>query len=222
MQLRLEARLARQLAPEMERARQRVQSILDNSGMTPTLSSIPADTWDDITGLLQGAIQGQLEQVYLDAAEQLADGVNYAVSDRLLQEAATGWAEAWSFDLVQDLNTTSRAALSEALTAFSEQTMTNQELSARVASIFGPARADQIAITEVTRAAAQGESFIAGELAKQGVVMAAIWETRIDDLVCAICGPRQGMERGTNWLYDPPAHVGCRCGVRYEMRSVIQ
>jgi len=40
-----------------------------------------------------------------------------------------------------------------------------------------------------------------------------VWQTRNDEIVCPICGPRHGKEEGDGWTKDdgPPAHPRCRC-----------
>ena len=71
-----------------------------------------------------------------------------------------------------------------------------------------------ISVTEITRAAVQGELGVARQLKNEGIDMRKVWQTNKDDLVCTICEPLQGVEEAT-WRSvapdGPPAHVRCRC-----------
>jgi hypothetical protein len=84
--------------------------------------------------------------------------------------------------------------------------------------LASPIRAEMIAVTEVTRAASQGEQAIARELARAGIVMTPIWNTNQDDIVCPLCGPKNGKEIEDGQF--PPRHPRCRCWVSYELPKV--
>jgi hypothetical protein len=74
-----------------------------------------------------------------------------------------------------------------------------------------------IAVTEVTRASVEGERAQVRELAAQGVVLVATWQTANDELVCPVCGPRNGRREGDGWDSPPPAHPRCRCWLNHEV-----
>lgn len=218
----LEERLARRLAPAMTRARLKIQRIITQAKLDDVrLETFPMDAWDGIVSAFQGILEPELKDAYIQAANEFADGINYPIDPVMLDEAATAWAEQHAFDLAQGMNATSRRKLDVILRKFFDTPTTNRELIEQLTAVYGPRRTSTIAITEVTRAAAEGQALIARELRRQGVDMVAIWETRVDDLVCPICGPRHEMEQGTNWVMPPPAHVGCRCGIRYKLREAV-
>jgi hypothetical protein len=83
---------------------------------------------------------------------------------------------------------------------------------------FGPVRAEMISVTEITRAASQGEQQVAKELADAGINMIPIWQTNEDEIVCEICMPRNEQEITDNFY--PPAHPRCRCWVNYKLPKV--
>jgi hypothetical protein len=144
--------------------------------------------------------------------------------------------------LAGQINATSRNAIAtsiqNSIAAFFEEGLTFQELERRLASdpnlmqlftkdvrdrlgrVYGPRRAAMIARTEVTNAAMQGEVGVVNELAKEGIRMVAIWQTRNDELVCPICGPRHGKKKGDGWHIETAAHPNCRCWVNHEFAEV--
>jgi hypothetical protein len=75
-----------------------------------------------------------------------------------------------------------------------------------------------ISITEVTRAASEGEQEIVNRLIMDnpGIVAVDIWQTNRDDRVCPICGPRHNRKRGDGWTENPPAHPRCRCWLKHD------
>lgn len=76
---------------------------------------------------------------------------------------------------------------------------------------FGPARAKRIIVTETTRAYAQG-NYQAWRNHSGFAVGRWQWNTANDELVCPICGPRDGMDFSINADKElPPAHPNCRC-----------
>jgi SPP1 gp7 family putative phage head morphogenesis protein len=99
----------------------------------------------------------------------------------------------------------------------------------RLTPVFGEARAERIAVTEVTR------TYASGNLAawkSTGLVTGKMWATAEDEKVCPICGPLDGKvveidgdftpdEIPADWgnpsdfVYtQPPAHVNCRCWLK--------
>ena len=77
-----------------------------------------------------------------------------------------------------------------------------------------------IARTEVTRAAVEGERALVKEtndiVSQHGIdPMVPIWQTRNDEIVCPICGPKHNKEIKDGEY--PPAHPRCRCWVTHRL-----
>jgi len=136
----------------------------------------------------------------------------------LRKQAAVDWARQYTFNLVRGINNTDRKYLQSAVSSYFEQGQTRQELEDRIGRIYSPNRASMIAVTEVTRAASEGERAIAKELESQGIRMIPIWQTNNDELVCPLCGPKHGQEI-KDGIY-PPLHVNCRCFTNHELPKV--
>lgn len=213
-----EARLASTLGRLGEKQKREVLRLL---GDPPRLENIAMSYWEQYRNELQAVLEGDFEAIYLQSAanfigSQPAFGVDWS----LINRAASDWARRYTFGMVGGLSDVARQGLQELIPRFYERQMTLGELRERLGQWFGPVRADMIATTETTRAAVAGEEGVAGELRNQGIDMTEIWQTNNDEIVCPICGPRNGQPRGSNWTVPPPAHPRCRCWVTHELPQV--
>ena len=136
-----------------------------------------------------------------------------------LFERVEEWARSYAYELIGGINEHTRVRLAAALQIFISTPEPREDLIGRVAGIFGPERAEVIAVTETTRAYAQGGRMAADELRAAGFEILDIWRTANDELSrdCELCGPLEGKVRGDGWTEDPPAHPNCRCGVAHEI-----
>ncbi len=154
----------------------------------------------------------QVERVIFGTLKQV-DGI--AVDWALANEAAAQWAEGYSFQLVTGIEGTTKRRLQREIAGFTDSGETFQAFSRRMAAsdMFSPVRAQMIAITEVTRAYAEGNKIAWRE---SGVTEGMEWNTANDELVCPICGPLDGEQVPLDDEFDggfeaPPAHPRCRC-----------
>ncbi len=235
----LEAKIAKLLGKYNRQELAKLVELMENH---PTLANVPAEFWNKSQRELVKVLMPFSEVVYLEAAGRILEDIPIGVDWGLVNSAAADWARSYSTLLAGQINTTSRGLIADSLrnsiASFFEEGLTVGELEARLLAdpdlmqlftgdvrdrlgrlVYGPNRAAVIARTEVTRAAVEGERGVVAELRREGVNMVEIWETRNDELVCWICGPRHGKAEGTNWTRDqgPPAHPNCRCGTRHEL-----
>ena len=209
-----EAGLARAISKELNRARLELIAII------PELDNFMRDVepafWTTHSTNLERAIAPILTSVALNQAETMLGEFEFlGVEWGLVNQAAADWARQYTFELVKGLTDTSKQTLQKLIAQFFEQGMNQGELRDALAPIFGPLRAEIIARTEVTRAASEGEQLWAKQIAEQGIQMQPVWNTRMDELVCPICGPKANKP-----IMDeqyPPAHPRCRCWVGYEL-----
>lgn len=73
-------------------------------------------------------------------------------------------------------------------------------------------RAERIVVTETAKAM----SFVEMKAAEQMGIEEVIWRTSIDERVCPICSPLEGVRQRIGRTFGagfdgPPAHVSCRC-----------
>jgi len=95
-----------------------------------------------------------------------------------------------------------------------------KETKAKVKSIFGPERAEGIAVTETTAATSQaGERAVVRTV---GFTSNDTWFTENDARVCPICAPLHNTKRvvwGAQFPEGPPAHPVCRCWIHYALEK---
>jgi hypothetical protein len=164
--------------------------------------------------------------------ELLDKSVGLSMDYTLTNIEAAKWARDYAYSLItrdeidpltgkrmRGIDAVSREALSKSLTSFIETPgMTIGDLTNQIAPVFGEDRALSIAVTETTRAYAEGQK-LAGETLKEefpDVRVVKTWFTNNDDLVCEICAPLNGEEVDIDQPFSsgddaPPAHPLCRC-----------
>ena len=203
--------------------RRQLGKLLELMGDPPKLENVPLSFWDDAGKELAQIVTPFSERVYLEAAERMLATVPIGVDWSLVNESASIWAQQYSYDLIGGINTTTQRAVGRAVSNFYSQGQTIGDLRARLGRIYSPVRAEMIAQTEVTRAAAEGEREVVTELAKDGIKMIEVWQTSNDELVCPICGPRHGKKVGDGWNrgQGPPAHPRCRCWINHEFEKAV-
>jgi len=141
-------------------------------------------------------------------------------------ERAAKWAEEYAFDLIKDIDETSLEVVRRAIGGFvGEGGYTIGDIIDLIQPYFGDVRASMIAVTETTRAFAQGQLMAAEELKKEfpEFKIYKTWFTNNDDRVCDICGPLEGVEIPMDESFyggeeAPPAHVNCRCWIEYNTK----
>lgn len=208
-----EAELARALARLQQRE---LKLLMDALGDPPDLNNLHPEFWNEFSTTLRGELVPTLEKIFLDSAEQLLGTSSIGVDWDLVNQAATDWAARYGYDLVRGITDNTRAALQQKVSSYFQNGWTQQALRDSLQSLFGPVRASMISVTEVTRAAVQGELAIVKEIEKHGIKMIAVWNTNNDDFVCPVCGPLNQKKQGDGWYAPPPAHPRCRCHINFE------
>jgi hypothetical protein len=159
-----------------------------------------------------------LRSTYLASAAQSFDaglGIEWVT----LTDHGAVWASDYSFSLVRGINATTRSRLQAEVATALEEGLSTLELRNRLAPIFGPIRAEAIAVTETTRAAVEGQHQWVEELTQLGISVITSWITAGDARVCEICAPLDGQVRmligyihpAGQIFFSPPAHTRCRC-----------
>jgi SPP1 gp7 family putative phage head morphogenesis protein len=180
-------------------------------------------------------IMGVLTDVSLAGAQWGAETVNrHAYGTKgvidfvwdIVNEAAEHFARTYAYSLVTGITKETRKRLQGHISEFVRNQETINQLARRIKPLFGDVRAKMIAVTETTRAFAEGNQIAWKE---SGVIEQKRWVTANDELVCPVCGPLHqqvvdiddefevtyATKRGlvTARFPHPPAHVSCRCGM---------
>lgn len=208
----LEAQLARVLG---KANRETLNQILELLGDPPNIENLTTDVWQEIQTRMESAILPQLEKVFVTAAEAMLSNTSIGVDWSLINQRAADWARQYTFNLVTGINGRTRPIIRQAVSDFFERGLTMRNLTERLSREYGVVRAEIIASTEVTRAAAEGERVFVDELRKAGAELVPVWQTNNDEIVeqCPICYPRQDKKQGDGWTEFPPAHPRCRCWI---------
>lgn len=130
-------------------------------------------------------------------------------------------------DLIKGIDQTTKDLVRQAVQTFIETPgFTISDLSNMLP--FNPIRANSIAVTETTRAFAEGERQAGIELHQRypDVPVLKTWMTNEDEKVCPICGGLDGQEVDINepFIFEgeefdqPPAHPNCRCWMQARTR----
>jgi hypothetical protein len=181
----------------------------------------------------------QLRPPLLDVAGERA--VSYAVNAgmadtwRMVNESVIDWAQTYYanadagvFGSVPNLNLTSRTRVLQAWTDWQRGELQTAgaadglpQLIRALEPVFGPERAERIAVTETTRIFS--EATVAAEMENEFSETLRIL-TAADELVCPICGPLHNQvipkRQDGGFVHPtwgaagyPPFHVRCRCFV---------
>lgn len=175
--------------------------------------------WKTEADILFGHIFEALKEAIKDGLS--AGEVGELFSRTMANEQAVAWARQYAATLANQVNATSQRLTFEAIADWMERPgATIGELAEAIKDkmTVNASRANTIAITEVTRAYAEGNRIA---YTNSGVEKWR-WRTNRDDLTCEICGPLNGKVKQIGEAFgvfnnqpfmQPPAHPNCRCWV---------
>jgi SPP1 gp7 family putative phage head morphogenesis protein len=141
------------------------------------------------------------------------ENIGFGFNWTLANTQARAWANRYAGELVTGINETTLRAMQQSIAEWVTNGEPLEVLVNELDPLFGRARAELIASTEVTKAYAEANRIAYQE---SGVVATMIWRTARDELVCPVCGPRNNTRAALNETFDgllPPAHPRCRCWI---------
>lgn len=157
------------------------------------------------------AVSAALYATVMESGGNLAN--QYGVPIEGLSSRAKQWAMSYADVLSRQITETT-----EDMRAAHDGPITTAVVAAWM--VILASRAENIAITETTRAATLGEQVAGGWIEElTGEKLIGVWYTEDDEQVCDICGPLHGTD---HFVYDdvnedgPPAHPRCRCWLEWE------
>ena len=151
--------------------------------------------------------------------ESITIGFDYTA----VNEEALSFARDYSYELINKnkggIDQKTRDTVSTSLQRFIDTPgLTLGDIASDLSDIFGVDRARMIAVTETTRAFAEGNKIAGQALAKEfpDVEVVKTFFTNVDDRVCDLCSPLDGLEVDINEDFPggygkPPIHPNCRC-----------
>lgn len=166
---------------------------------------------------LIGAVSGAVSAALLPS-------ITSVVNDRIVDLSATIGPHFDVPTLAQDIagryvstfltgmERSTRQAVEKAVTTYrTTPGMSRDDLIGVLRGGFGARRAELIAITASTDAAARAVDSYQALLKDAGIQMEAVWNTANDDRTCPVCGPLNGRAQSEWGAVDIPAHIRCRC-----------
>lgn len=221
----LESNFARALA---KLSRKQLAEMKQQLGDPPDWRNVSKEYWDTYAEQLREIITAQVADAYDVSARDLGQPYQAQadINWNQVNTEARDWAKDYTFDLVKGITETTQTSLRDAISAAIDRSAPLSEITAQIEPLFGPARAEMIAVTELTRAASEGEKGMVARLADTGIDLRATWNTAEDEHVCPICGSLDGQQADGDGNFNddegnsydgPPAHPRCRCGLGWSI-----
>lgn len=241
----LEARFARRLGTTGARHRRELIELLGNP---PDERNVPQSFWDkveqetaeDLLFFLLLIFAASSTQHGLDSAASKQAAQDFAAtrapevarsftqtSQERLSNATTRWQEQAEAARKRAADAAKAAGESEAAQrragqSAADDAISKSDIADEATKIFGPSRVEGVAVSETTGAASAGGEL--GTIQTVGITDDDTWFTAHDARVCKICAPLHGKKR-SYWSRffpnGPPAHVNCRCWIRYANEGLI-
>lgn len=220
--------------------RLRLLNVVDAANGRPTARQLSL-FWRGEDTALWGDVQPTVENLALEMAVT-ASIRSGASTWELVNENMLAWvqdyytnADAAFVGSVPNLNLTSKTQFADYFTQWQRGTLDTvgskeglPQLIQAIEPVFGSARAERIATTEVTRIFSESkiQAARADEFAEY-----LEYYTSEDELVCPICGPLAGqvIPKGASGFIHPedgnvgfpPVHVSCRCWIESTTVNVV-
>jgi hypothetical protein len=203
--------------------------IVKKLGAKPDIIRLTGEFWDDERDALRAVLQPSIDRMAETGALTAFDtnpvtgpGSKQSAADvafdwALIAEEAALWAEIHGAELVTGvIDTTQRIVAKKVAEWIRTPGLTIGDLTESLLPWFDETRAQMIAVTETTKAFAEGERVLIDRARRAGLQVEPIWLTSQDELVCPLCGPLHNKPQsewekaspGTDW---PPRHPRCRC-----------
>lgn len=222
---RIEARKAAPLTrDELERRLARGIGIVERKYLAILEANngiVPFTFWADYEAELRQQIASPLRQQIEQSFTNYSDYVNFIDQAGAVSDIDTAMTRAIN-EIAHGVSENSRLQL-EALV---RQGVAPDEIVERMALRFSSGHAEQIAVTELTRAEAHFSEALSSRLSEQGVNSQIRWLTSEDERVCPICWPLDHkLKKDGGWqtkggqISGPPAHPNCRCQTVVEITT---
>lgn len=189
---------------------------LNDAALRQPLRDVMADWLRRVAGFGVSVARDDIERRVM-GVKSLADLVAGIAWD-LANDAAAEWALWYADNLIGQIAKTTSPRIQRLVADWISNSESFDILVDRVRDdwLFSRERAETIAITEVTRAYAEGNT---AAWRASGVVQQRQWMTARDERVCPICAPLNGRIADIDKPFDgpvgpvknPPGHPKCRC-----------
>lgn len=208
--------LERKLSKLLGSVERRYLLLLENSN-----GMLPFNYWQDYERDLREQIASPLRTHIEQSFSNYSDYVDFIDKTGAVGDIDTAMTRAIN-EVSSGVANNSRLQYENLL----RQGISHDEIVERMALRFSSGHAEQIAVTELTRAEAHFSDALSSRLGEQGVNSQIRWLTAEDERVCPICAPLDhklkkdgGWQSKSGPIERPPAHPNCRCQTVVEITS---
>lgn len=171
---------------------------------------------DEVAGLILSAGRNKVSPI-----TGIPDAQSRALVESGIQDHNNTYIDSYYNPFLQDLQQTEKEYIDRVIqSSLTTVGVTVDDIRAQLGA-FGDLRAQRIAFTEPTRAAAQMTNTIQSNSANAGIPLERVWFTEGDgDNVCDECkslNDKPETEWGPEYQDGPPAHVNCRCAIGLQL-----
>ena len=217
-----ESDFARRVARLMGRHRRELEQLL---GDPPQPSNVPESFWEKVRRESEEEFFLLLLLIFDQSRNQHRpeDGFAQFQTDRI-SSFGNQWSGTRARELGQGYSENSRKGLERLFQKWQEKPQedpgatqpTKEEIGDDLIELFGPTRAEGIAISETTDATSAASEITMREAGKQSEN--DLWRTSERDNVCPICQPLNRKPRSVwslKFPNGPKAHPRCNCWIEY-------
>lgn len=171
---------------------------------------------NEVAGLILSAGRNKVSPI-----TGIDDAQSRALVESGIQDYSQTYIDSYYNPFLQDLQQTEKEYIDRVIqSSLTTVGVTVDDIRAQLGA-FGDLRAQRIAFTEPTRAAAQMTNTIQSNSANAGIPLERVWFTEGDgDNVCDECkslNDKPETEWGPEYQDGPPAHVNCRCAIGLQL-----
>ena len=203
-----------------------LSSVMETLGDPPDWGNLDYEFWQGESGRMLADLRPEIERMAVHAAATpvIPASVPILWDEAVIFREAAQWATQYAGRLVTGITDNTREAVGRAVQGFVETPgRTIGQLRTELTPLFGQSRAQRIAVTETSRAYAEGTRVVQEELGRAGIQMEQVWRTSMDERVCPICGPNADKRKSEGWTVSGvPAHPNCRCWVVLDFPKGVQ
>lgn len=171
---------------------------------------------NEVAGLILSAGRNKVSPI-----TGIDDAQSRALVESGIQDYSQTYIDSYYNPFLQDLQQTEKEYIDRVIqSSLTTVGVTVDDIRAQLGA-FGDLRAQRIAFTEPTRAAAQMTNTIQSNSANAGIPLERVWFSEGDgDNVCDECTALNNLpetEWGPEYQDGPPAHVNCRCAIGLQL-----
>lgn len=170
------------------------------------------DFWQKYEAELRAEISSPLRGYIEQSFSNYSDYVNFIDKSGAVGDIDTAMTQAIG-EVARSISQNTQAHLRDLIA----QGLSESEILESIALRFSSGHAEQVAITEITRAEHQFSEALSARLKEQGVDNIIRWLAAEDEKMCPICSKLDHKKKG-EWVVNgvdynagPPAHPNCRC-----------